>query len=89
MDHWYCVSASVARYESIKEHNCPFLCYGCLNLSNQDQGATLKEEVEGLKREIIQLNKSLSETQMQLQQQLESSKVGLCAANVRYRDAWR
>ena len=65
--HRYCVSASVASYESIKEHNCPFLCYGCLNLSKQDQVATLKEEVEELKWEIIQLNKSLSENQMQLQ----------------------
>ena len=64
------MSTSVASYESIKEHNCPFLCYGCLNLSKQDQVATLKEEVEELKREI----KSLSETKMQLQQQLKAAK---------------
>ena len=43
----------------IKKHKCPFLCYGCLNLGNQDQVATLKEEVEDLKWEIIQLKKSL------------------------------
>ena len=72
--YWHCVSVSVASYESIKEHNCPFLCYGCLNLSNQDQVATLQEEVEELKQEIIQLKKSLFGTQMQIQQQPKAAK---------------
>ena len=75
---------------SYQKHKCPFLCYGCLNLGDQDQVAMLKEEVEELKWQIIQLKMSLSETYITaISTAAKAGKASLCVANLCYGDVRR
>ena len=58
--HRYCASVTVQQYKAIIDNNSSFLCPCCCRERQQEEIAALRNTVEAMKLEIVQLKESLT-----------------------------